>query len=238
MLVYRPNSHDFVYNIQVLTSNNDEISTKLYQTSKVLVNHSAVDVCGRATSVFTVHPIDNLGMVNFSIIKVLKDVWVEHRRKREGVRLRGVLDKLNDQEKGYFMTSSEHDDVLINGKADLTEELLMSGLQLQTEVRKRVWKRYHLKTSKLYHENETIRDGFYRGQYDLDWSAEPLKYSSKSMSHYRIVYDEMGTPVFDLTTMHEVFQALIDAIQGNVFFCLDPVRVTDNCSSPGTYVSK
>jgi hypothetical protein len=64
---------------------------------------------------------------------VLKDSWVDSNCPKEADTLNEILDNASDDEKAMFLTVLVHGVVEIDGRDDLTQDLLMNGYLISTD---------------------------------------------------------------------------------------------------------
>ena len=64
---------------------------------------------------------------------VIKDSWVDVNRPKEGDTLSETLDDASDDEKAMFLTVLIHGVVTIDGREDLTQDLLLNGYLVSTD---------------------------------------------------------------------------------------------------------
>ena len=64
---------------------------------------------------------------------MIKDSWVDVSRLKEGDTLSEILDDASDDEKAMFLTVLIHGVVTIDGREDLTRDLLMNGYLVSTD---------------------------------------------------------------------------------------------------------
>ena len=104
-----------------------KIVTKVYRTIDIIADMSS-NLRGRATRVYEAYDIENPDS------KVLiKDSWVDVNRPKEVDTLNETLDDAFDDEKAMFLTVLIHGVVTIDGREDLTQDLLMNGYLVSTE---------------------------------------------------------------------------------------------------------
>ena len=64
---------------------------------------------------------------------MIKDSWVDVSRLKEGDTLSEILDDASEEEKAMFLTVLIHGVVTIDGREDLTRDLLMNGYLVSTD---------------------------------------------------------------------------------------------------------
>ena len=101
--------------------------TKVYKTIDVIADMSK-NLRGRATRVYEAYDVENPGSR-----VVIKDSWVDANRPKEADTLSELLDDASDDEKEMFLTVLVHGVVTVDGKEDLTQDLLMNGYMISTD---------------------------------------------------------------------------------------------------------
>ena len=121
-------SHDkWNYKITVTGKNkHGNIVTKDYKTTDIIADMSS-NLRGRATRVYEAYDVKN----PHSRV-VIKDSWVDVNRPKEGDTLTEILNDASDDEKALFLTVLVHGVVAIDGREDLTQDLLMNGYLIST----------------------------------------------------------------------------------------------------------
>ena len=110
--------------------NNQQVVTKIYRTTDIIANMSS-NLRGRATRVYEAYEVGNPGSM-----VVIKDSWVDVNRAKEGDTLRELLKDASEDEKAMFLTVLIHGVVTIDGREDLTRDLLMNGYLVSTDAPK------------------------------------------------------------------------------------------------------
>ena len=106
--------------------NHGNIVTKVYKTTDTIAKTST-NLRGRATRVYEAYDVESPGT---SV--VIKDSWVDANRPKEADVLSKILDGASEEEKALFLTVLLHGVVMIDGKEDLTQDLLMDGYLITT----------------------------------------------------------------------------------------------------------
>ncbi|KAF8966229.1 hypothetical protein BDZ97DRAFT_2074195 [Flammula alnicola] len=101
--------------------NAGETISKTYETTS-LISDTSFNIRGRATRVYEAYDVEIPGT-----LVVLKDSWVDGNRPREADTLATILEGASDEEMALFLTVLHHGVVMIDGKEDLTQDLLMRG---------------------------------------------------------------------------------------------------------------
>ena len=116
-LFWTPNKWN--YQITVKGRDNQEnVVTKVYRTIDIIADMSS-NLRGRATRVYEAYEVEHPGS-----IVVIKDSWVDIDSDKEGDTLKELLKDASDDEKSMFLTVLIHGVVEIDGKEDLTRDLL------------------------------------------------------------------------------------------------------------------
>ena len=117
------------WNYRITITGKDDhgsIATKVYETVDIIADTS-YNQRGRATRVYEAYDVENPGTA-----VVIKDSWVDADRPKEADTLSEILDDASDDEKTMFMTVLLHGVVIIDGREDLTRDLLMDGYLVST----------------------------------------------------------------------------------------------------------
>jgi hypothetical protein len=107
--------------------NNGNIVTKVYETTDIIADMSS-NLRGRATRVYEAFNVENPGAK-----VVIKDSWVDANRPKEADILSKILVDASEDEKAMFLTVLLHGVVTIDGREDLTRDLLMNGYLVSTD---------------------------------------------------------------------------------------------------------
>ena len=122
---------DDKWNYQITMEGKDihgKIVTKVYKTIAIIADMSS-NLRGRATRVYEAYDVEDPDSR-----VVIKDSWVDVNRTKEGDTLKEILDDASDDEKALFLTVLIHGVVKIDGREDLTQDLLMNGYLISTDV--------------------------------------------------------------------------------------------------------
>ena len=112
---------------------NDYKYPRRFLTTNIVSSFGAEPLRGRGTRVFEAIEIDGRGCEIGSHV-VLKDIWIDHDRTREGIILAQLYDEAGDEDKElvkkHFLTVICHGDVWTEPEVlDDTENGLMRGLR-------------------------------------------------------------------------------------------------------------
>lgn len=209
--------------------------TKVYRTIKSISEFSADVIRGRGTRVYEVKEVDN-GVPKGDTL-ALKDCWVDDDRELEGDILANILLDCKDEERELFLTLVVHGLVEVDGAGmkDHIKAVMLRGLDIhQGNLR------YQFK-----HPDETKED-----------IASPNKVSSGLPPssafvpiarmlredkehhwkyHYRIVFKEVGISMYEIRSIRDAFQALIDVTKGLCIACNSLTNLTILSTSTGSY---
>lgn len=144
---------------------------------------------------------------------VLKDIWVDSTREREGHLIAQILaDAARETQDGslgeYFLSVVCHGDVYVDGRPDTTQvvdAMYDFILDLPSSGDIRANEEIHRTRTKT----GTVADG------TLGDNSKRIKHSQKT--HYRIVFREVGKPLRLVRTLSHVYKALADVTKGTAF---------------------
>jgi hypothetical protein len=143
---------------------------------------------------------------------VLKDIWIDHDRDREGTILALLHAAANNEDKQlvekHFLTTVCHGDVWVDDiTLDDTENALMRGLTISTD------REFKLQRNVLIqkHTPASGSEGL-RAISRLQAPHSHLRYAPKS--HYRIVFEEQGVTIDRLKNLPDVITVLIETVSG------------------------
>ena len=193
-----------------------------FRTKSVISLSGAEPLRGRGTRVFEAVEIDDQGCKKGSNV-VLKDIWVDKDRMREGTILTQILneagakgDECKRQVGKYFLTTICHGDVLLDPDViDDTEQGLMRGLRTTDRT---FSLRNLMITAMTKSRSESSSDSRPESLpktnvYGHGRGAIP--YAHKT--HYRIVFEECGVPIHHIRLFHDVLKILADTTEGLSF---------------------
>lgn len=205
------------YDIQVRHAGGDG-STRYtsFRTDDLIAGVSAEAIRGRATRVWGGRELDNKTVLTKNAI-VIKDIWIDSNRSREG----DILDELRKDAaaaenkdlikniEAHFLHVQCHGDVWVDDHPDTTLAM-RRGARLPDDVE------FYQITQKLGSSDEVDTHNAPRGSIILGRDTEQGQvvedYDDKS--HYRIVFVERGHPIGDLTSAGELWFALNGSLRG------------------------
>ena len=107
-----------------------KLVTKVYKTIDVIADSDmSSDLRGRATRIYEAFDIENPDSR-----VMIKDSWVDVDCPKETDILSEILEDASDDEKEMFLTVLIHGIVTIDGREDLTQDLMMNGYLVSTKV--------------------------------------------------------------------------------------------------------
>jgi hypothetical protein len=191
---------------------NDDKSVRRFRTKKIISSFGAEPLRGRGTRVFEAIEIDKHGNETSSAV-VVKDIWIDHDRTREGTILAKLHAQADNEDKKlvekFFLTTICHGDVWTEpGVLDDTENGLMRGLKLSTGGT------FELQRKQLVLEKQPIPPGS-EGLREISRLPVPhphLKYVHKT--HYRVIFKEKGVTVDLVPSIPDIMTILTDTVSG------------------------
>ena len=169
----------------------DTQGSKTFRTKRIISSRGAEPLRGRGTRVFEAVELDKDGTPN-DLPVVLKDIWIDSDRMREGDILSLLHEAAGAQDddkllfENYFLTAICHGDVLDgNDIPDDTAKALMRGLVIPSDL---------------------------KSQFTLQWTSIFPKYAHKT--HYRIVFKEVCETINSLRSLPDVMAVLDETVSG------------------------
>ncbi|KAF8582551.1 hypothetical protein K439DRAFT_1635200 [Ramaria rubella] len=181
----------------------------VFRTTRVLADFSAGALRGRGTRVFEAFQLGSDPRDDTPV--VIKDSWVDIDRAKEG----GIRSKFESEADGedkakiqqYFMTVLHYGEVMINGQADRTLDVMLRGQELPEGSEFKL----NLKDATTVSRPSSI--GAHPSVPSLARAPhKSVRYQHKV--HYRIVFKEVGMPIHSVTGQLDIFQTLEDATSG------------------------
>ncbi|KII91955.1 hypothetical protein PLICRDRAFT_90162 [Plicaturopsis crispa FD-325 SS-3] len=174
-----------------------------YRIVKTIWDVGAEFSQGRATRV---HEVRDAADNTF----VVKDVWREQDRESEG-HILSILDKLiSENDKKLFMGLVQHGDVIVDGRADDTVDVMMRGRDLPAV--------YGYLSLVKTPTSETRRPGSHAMSMAIDMASlhrtQQLQKDNRRRVHYRIVFPGVGLALQELSRLNDRFVVLRDAAKG------------------------
>ena len=126
---------DDKWNYQITVKGKDKhrrIVTIVYKTIDIIADTGrSSNLGGRATRVYEAYDVKN--PLSRVVIKAIKDSWVDVNRPKEGDTLSEILNDASNDEKPMFLAVLIHGVVTVDGREDLTQDLLMNGYLISTD---------------------------------------------------------------------------------------------------------
>jgi hypothetical protein len=196
---------------------NDKQTRRRFRTIRIISSSGAVPLRGRGTHVFEVVEIDGNGESSGPTV-VLKDIWIDSDRTREGTILASLLAEANDEDKWlvrkHFLTHICHGDVWTEFDIlDDTENALMRGLDTTQD---------HDSPFTLQQKSLTQTSAQASGSTGLQppslvqdkIKAPHLQPKYVHKTHYRIVFEEKGITISRLKSLSDVITILTETVIG------------------------
>jgi hypothetical protein len=195
-----------------------QVGDQVYCTTDVLSDFGAEAIIGRGTRVFKVYDEKDANKTP----RVLKDAWVEEDRSREGQILQNLFTKIQTDSgeeklrdaKQYFLTSVIYEDVTIDGELDHTKNLIMRGGDPLAEDPMQLIIG-NLTRHKPSHHSELKRRSNIG---NVPIFEDPRKRTARPpipvRVHHRMVCEEVGIAIHNLTSLRDVYQSLNDVLKG------------------------
>ncbi|KAJ7135376.1 hypothetical protein C8R43DRAFT_615500 [Mycena crocata] len=202
-----------------------------YLTIRPLSDHSADGIRGRATRVWLVHA-EGIPEVHY----VLKDVWVPSDSLTEGDQLRLLHDILRPMEvpdgtphpSEYFLTVVNDGFVPLSDETDDDTFSMMGGGTVPPDANHVLLSRKskETKTNRSHISRPTLRGSEQKPSETLRHKSHGLpptpsidpssSHTNRThyapRKHYRIVFEQVGTLIYDLKSIREVLNVLVDVI--------------------------
>ena len=196
---------------------NDKRSPRRFQTRQIISSSGAESLLGRGTRVFEAVEIDGNGNPNGSPV-VLKDIWIDSDRTREGKVLALLHTEANCEDRKlvekHFLTTICHGDVWTEiDIRDDTANSLMRGLEITSDhvslfklqVKPFIRTYEPLSGSESSQANSRVR------------APHPhLRFAHKT--HYRIVFKEKGITIDRVKRLSDVMTVLGETVDGAFLF--------------------
>jgi hypothetical protein len=192
----------------------DKKTLRKFRTIQSISLSGAEPLRGRGTRVFEAVEIDGNGESSGPPV-VLKDIWIDSDRTREGDILALLLANANNDEDKrlvgkHFLTPICHGDVWTESDTqDDTKNALMRGLDITRD---------HDSLFTLQQKSLTRTSAQASGSTSLqavDLVQDPRSYKRHAhKTHYRIVFEEKGITISRMRSLPDVITALIDTVIG------------------------
>jgi Fungal protein kinase len=203
------------------------VDGKFYVTCAILSDDRASSITGRATRVFEVYDEDDPDTT-----VALKDLWMDDGSTSEGDILSEVFramqewknersqvspdedrDVEDDDYHRFFFTTVAHGLVKFDDSSFDNTRAAMHGRDLPQPMEYYTTKPgdEYLRTRESQTSSHSRSHGSMHGPIIVPRTEpRPIRH----LQHYRIVFKEVGRPVYDLDSLREVFEMLLDAAKG------------------------
>lgn len=211
-----------VYDIDVWDDTTEGSVVKTYRTRRLISELGAISPRGRGTRVWEVDEIDkDSGKVVGMSSKVLKDAWTDLERPTEGtivrdIKKQAVLAGREADFKNHFLETDRYGHVYISDgpttRADTTNCFIRSRKRAKgissTAPTLRVVANSGNRIPIMTAQGPVAGDGKDLARLPTEFSRYPVKV------HHRIIYSEVGTPIFQAPTLRDVFMCVGEVLQG------------------------
>jgi hypothetical protein len=199
-----------------------QVKSRTFVTHKVLADFAADSLLGRGSRVWRGHFEGEDDKE-----RVLKDVWVDTDRPREGDILRNLahtfqLDPYPDSSfSDHFLTVIEDTIVELDGThRDDTLNTMMNGQEPPEDCKSLNLPRSSdlpskPKTRSISH---AISSGIGPSPHEV--KRAPIPHRFRPRSHYRITFEEVGRALYEVKNLEDVFSALRDVMRGSLVLLL------------------
>ena len=180
----------------------------------ILSSSGAESHRGRGTRVFEAVELDRNRKPNGSH-EVLKDIWIDNTRAREGEILRSLRDAADEGDRQliakHFLTTICHGDVWeATNSLDDTTNTLMRGLDMELYPKSL----FDLEppTSNFQSNRSRTLSGGLQATSRVKVPRPRKRHAHRT--HYRIVFKEKGIIIDKIPKFHEVLVALTETVSG------------------------
>jgi Fungal protein kinase len=189
----------------------DNKEPRRFRTGQIISSFGAEPLRGRGTRVYEAIEVDEHGKEK-GIAVVLKDIWIDHDRTREGDILAQLYKEADEEDKKlvkkHFLSTVCHGDVLIEPSVRDNTRDLMRRMDITRDSVFQLQKRSSMdSTHKVASGSQSLR-----AMSRLHVQHPNLTYSHKT--HYRIVFEEKGTTIDLVPNLSDVMKVLVDIVAG------------------------
>lgn len=181
--------------------------TKIYRTVRSISEFGADAIRGRGTRIYEVKEVDN-GVLKGDTL-ALKDCWVDDDRELEGDILTNILLDCNNEERESFLTLVVHGLVEVDGAGtkDHIKEVMLRGLDVHQGGLK-----YQFKHPDEMEQDIPSPDKVSSGLSAFVPIARMVREENEHhwKHHYRLVFKEVGISMYEIRSIQDAFQALVD----------------------------
>jgi len=193
----------------ITVHSNDNKKERRFRTRKIISSFGTEPLRGRGTRVYEAIEVDEYGKEMGDPV-VLKDIWIDHDRMREGTILAQLYEDADEDDKklvkNHFLTTVCLGDVLIEPSVADDTWVLMRGLKTTPGIEHKLQEKPSMESKhKVASGSQSLR-----AMSRLHVPHPNLTYSHKT--HYRIVFKEKGITV--LSSLRVVMGVLADIVTG------------------------
>lgn len=203
----KPVQYDIIVRDQKTTTE------RTFRTKRMISSIAADTLRGRGTRVWEVMELDSRGKEKGGSTCVLKDVWVDDNREREGNILEAIKKSTEEKSdpkewlnglKTLFLTTVVHGDVHVNSRVDKTRQwalpLILDLLPLKNDPEEDTKGKGHLTPV--------------GGMGMKSGSRQPAMQYFTTKCHHRIVFKEVGKTIREVGSLREAFTYIQQAVLG------------------------
>ena len=204
------NEGQFIFTVH---PDNDKQNSRRFRTIQIISSSGAEPLLGRGTRVFKAHEIDLNGDPNGPPV-VVKDIWVDSDRTREGNILALLHTEANCEDRRliekHFLTTICHGDVWTGlDIRDDTANALMRGLDVISDHVS-----LFILQVKPYIRTYESRSGSESSQENRRVRAPRPHLRHAHKTHYRIVFKEKGITIDRVKRLPDVMTVLGETVGG------------------------
>ena len=188
----------------------------MFRTTRIISSHGAEPLRGRGTRVFEAVELDQNGEPNGSHV-VLKDIWIDSDRTREGNILTSLYEAAEDEDKQlvqkHFLTTICHGDVWTElDIVDDTANALMRGLKIAPDHKPL----FELQRHPIIQNIESASGSGLRGVSRVQVPHFRIRYAHKT--HYRIIFKEICITIDRMSSLPGVMTVLAETVSGTFLY--------------------
>ena len=195
-------------------------NSRRFRTTQTLDSYGAEPIRGRGTRVFSAAEIDgNRESIGSGV--VIKDMWIDSDRMREGDILALLFEEADDRDKElvkrHFLTPICHGDVW-HETLDDTANSLMRGLDIASDHAPlfQLQRKSYVQNSVPPSGSDGLRE---TSRVQAPYGHLQIRYAHKT--HYRIVFKEQGVTIDRIKSLPQVMQILSETV-GGAFLLVRP----------------
>ena len=198
---------------------NDKRDPRRFGTKQTISSSGADPLRGRGTRVFGAVEIDGNGESIGSSV-VVKDMWIDSDRMREGDILASLLEEADEEDKElvkrHFLTVACQGDVwTTHDTRDDTANALMRGLDIASDGTSlfQLQRKSFVQNSERPSRSDSLRAA---SRVQTPHDGSPIKYAHKT--HYRVVFEEKGITIDRIRSLPKVMEVLSETVGGEFLF--------------------